>query len=284
MAPLHARPADMAQEVYEGIVVAQRLRSELGLSDLAPIDCIVELAERRLALEVVLAPLGGGVSGFYLPARPMPIVVVEESHPVQRQRFTIAHEVGHHALGHDAAPRIHGEEPAASGAAASAAGGDGTSGANVVPDAPVLTAASPPPATHHARHYTPRRAPNSDERAANAFAGELLIPHQGAKRLMPQWTGEPALDIAVRLSAHYGISAFAATVKLEVLGVLDRRTARDLRRQLAGGAHYERYDALSLAPLRDQLQRHADVGGGPRCSPGARRVLAALRAEFDALA
>lgn len=277
------KPDGMAQEVYEGLVVARRLREELGLRPVEPVDCVVELVEERLALDVVIAPLGGAISGFYLPVAPVPIVAVEQNHPVQRQRFTIAHELGHHALGHSAAPRIHGKfgAPAAGDSGATptpAAGGssDATPGA--------ATAAIPTPATHDAGHYTPRRAPNADERGANAFAGELLIPDEGARVIARRSLGAPALDQVVRLSAHFGVSALAAVVKLQTLGVFDNKQASAVRRELRAGEHYARYSDLQLTPLDDALQRHADAGGGPRCSPTARRAIARLRAELDARA
>lgn len=282
------KPAGMAQEVYEGLVVARRLRAELGLRPVEPVDCVVELVEERLALDVMIAPLGGAISGFYLPTQPVPIVAVEQAHPVQRQRFTIAHELGHHALGHAAAPRIHGET-----------GGAGSGGSKDEPSAATPATidvprssqpCSPPaptsrtPATHDAGHYRPRRAPNADERGANAFAGELLIPEEGARVVAMRSTGAPPLDRAVRLSAHFGVSAFAAVVKLQTLGLLDADEARTLRRQLGAGEHYPRYADLALTPLDDELQRHADAGGGARCSSRARLAIARLRAELDARA
>lgn len=257
MSPSWAKPARMPQEVYEGIVVAQRLRRELRLDGTEPIGCIVGLAEERLGLDVVLAPLQGGISGFYLPFESASVVVVDQSHPVQRQRFTIAHEVGHHALGHAAAPRIHAEEAAEE---------------------------EPATAASNAHLYRPQRARNAEERAADAFAGELLTPHEGAKRVIARWHGEPPLDLTVRLSAHFGASAASALVRLQTLGVVDWRGARAVRREFEVGAHLERYAALELTPLDDQLQRHADAGGGPRCAPRARRAIRASRFDFDALA
>lgn len=249
----------MAQEIFEGIVVARRLRVELGLADTAPVGCVVGVAERRLALGVVLASLPDGTSGFYVPARPTSLVFVREDHNVQRQRFTVAHEIGHHALGHAPAPRIHGApEPAGH-----------------------LDAARPPGVPDPA-HYRPQRAANAEERAANAFAGELLAPDAGAQVVLEQSAGEPLLDRVVRLSSHFGVSAFAAVVKLQMLGEIDREGAAALRDRLGAGEHLPRYEAMGLASHVDELQRHADAGGGPRCSPAARRALAALRRDADA--
>lgn len=261
---MQSKPPEMAQEVYEGVVVARRLRQELGLKSDAPVDCMLRLAERRLAVEVILAELADGLSGFYLPVMPSPLVIVQQHHPVQRQRFTVAHELGHHALGHAAAPRIHGEA------------------ATTGPEPQPGLSADAEQAPANAAHYRPQRAPNAEERAANAFAGELLCPDVGASVVLASSIGEAVLDRAVRLSSHFGISAFSAIVKLEMLGEIDRDERRALGKRLAAGEHLPRYEQLGLDALDDELQRHADAGGGPRCSPAARSVLAMLRAESDA--
>jgi Zn-dependent peptidase ImmA (M78 family) len=266
--PESEKRAWQRQEVFEGLVVARRLREELGLSDDQPVACVVELAEQRLGMDVVLSPLPDDVSGFYLPVPPRPLVVVSATHPVGRQRFTLAHEVGHHALGHGAAPRIQ----------------EITAAELVSPDTEPALAA--PPSTElvaePADHYRVRPSSDPDERAANAFAGELLCPEAGARELTEPWSGEPPLDQVVRLSSHYGISAFSALVRLQMLGAFKKPVVELTRAELIAGRHVVRYRELELPELDDQLQRHAAAGGGARCSSGARAVLARLRAEVDA--
>ncbi len=88
----------------------------------------------------------------------------------------------------------------------------------------------------------------------------------------------------MRLSAHYGLSALAAAVKLQMLGQLDQSQLDALRARLAAGEHLTRYDALQLSPVDDELQRHAGAGGGVRCTPTSRATLRRLRLEADALA
>ncbi len=194
------KPDRMAQEVYEGLVVARRLREELGLRLVQPVDCVVELVEERLALEVMIAPSAARSLGFYLPVEPVPIVAVEQDHPVQRQRFTIAHELGHHALGHAAAPRIHGEVGAAT-TSGSPAGAAATRRRSRAPQQPPRPRRHPP-TTRATTRRAARRTPKSGAR--NAFAGELLIPEEGARVVAMRSVGAPPLDRAVLLSAHFG--------------------------------------------------------------------------------
>ncbi|MDO9356509.1 MAG: ImmA/IrrE family metallo-endopeptidase, partial [Solirubrobacteraceae bacterium] len=131
-------------------------------------------------------------------------------------------------------------------------------------------------------HYTPQKSIDPNERAANAFAGELLIPDAGAATVVARWAGDAPLDVAVRLSSHYGVSAFAATVKLQLLEVFDKPTIDALRDRLRTLDHVARYDELGLPALDDELQRQKDAGGGVRCAPRARTVVRRLLGELSA--
>jgi Zn-dependent peptidase ImmA (M78 family) len=62
---------------------------------------------KRLELRVVKAPLGGGISGLLVTRQGVSTIIVEEDHHENRRRFTIAHEVGHHVLGHHFADGEH---------------------------------------------------------------------------------------------------------------------------------------------------------------------------------
>lgn len=64
----------------------------------APVD--VELIAQRLGIVVVREPADDELSGFLLrdPGRKTSILGVNEKHPPNRQRFTIAHECGHFLL------------------------------------------------------------------------------------------------------------------------------------------------------------------------------------------
>jgi Zn-dependent peptidase ImmA (M78 family) len=58
----------------------------------------VQAVEEVGGVGVLCAPLPDGVSGAYNPD--VPLVFVNRHHAVVRQRFTVAHEFGHHRCGH----------------------------------------------------------------------------------------------------------------------------------------------------------------------------------------
>ena len=63
-----------------------------------PID--VHKLAKHLGLTVIEQDLGPDVSGLLISGKGTAIIAVQESQSEQRKRFTIAHECGHHALGH----------------------------------------------------------------------------------------------------------------------------------------------------------------------------------------
>jgi Zn-dependent peptidase ImmA (M78 family) len=77
---------------------AREVRAELGLAPQERIGCVVELAERRAGVPVFVLDLPAEVSGAYKPDGPF--IFVNQRQAVTRQRFTVAHELGHHRLGH----------------------------------------------------------------------------------------------------------------------------------------------------------------------------------------
>lgn len=79
-------------------------RTRFGLDDSAPITDLVALAEERGDVLIALCQLGEqGLAGMYQSREGVPVILVNSSvHPV-RARFTLAHELGHHRLGHGAA-------------------------------------------------------------------------------------------------------------------------------------------------------------------------------------
>src|SRR5579863_2221294 len=64
----------------------------------APVP-VAELAE-SLKLKVVNTPLQSGVSGALIKDGDQYFVAVNSGHHRNRQRFTIAHEIGHYCLEH----------------------------------------------------------------------------------------------------------------------------------------------------------------------------------------
>jgi Zn-dependent peptidase ImmA (M78 family) len=83
----------------EEMAQAQRLR--LGLGDRGPIADLLRVLEEQAGLYVGLVQLGlDSVAGIYQVRDDLPIILINSSFPPVRQRFTLAHEYGHHCLQH----------------------------------------------------------------------------------------------------------------------------------------------------------------------------------------
>jgi len=81
--------------------VAREARRDLALGTEGPVPDILQRIESGAGVNVVLARLPeGGPAGGYTQERGVPFILVNASEPVVRQRFTLAHEFGHHRLGH----------------------------------------------------------------------------------------------------------------------------------------------------------------------------------------
>jgi Zn-dependent peptidase ImmA (M78 family) len=84
--------------------LARTERARLGLDPTAPIEDLIRVLEEEAGLHVALWQLGEHrLAGMYQEREGVPVILVNSSmHPV-RARFTLAHELGHHRLGHGAA-------------------------------------------------------------------------------------------------------------------------------------------------------------------------------------
>ena len=84
--------------------LARSERSRLGLGETAPIVDLLRVLEFGAGVQVALCQLGEqGLAGMYQLRDGVAVILVNSSnHPV-RERFTLAHEYGHHCLGHGAA-------------------------------------------------------------------------------------------------------------------------------------------------------------------------------------
>ena len=65
-----------------------------------PLDCILTTIEASFDLVVVIAQLGDGLAGAYSQRRGVNVALIAGKDAAVRRRFTLAHELGHHCLGH----------------------------------------------------------------------------------------------------------------------------------------------------------------------------------------
>ena len=70
-----------------------------------PVD-VKEIA-KKLGLTVVVEDLDEEISGLLTTAETERTICVNKKHSRNRQRFSIAHEIGHHQLGHQFVPGEH---------------------------------------------------------------------------------------------------------------------------------------------------------------------------------
>lgn len=76
-------------------------RARLGLSSKAPILDLLDLIENVAEVPVIVEQLGAdSLDGAFVVRRGVPFILLNGSHATVRLRFTLAHEYGHHVLGH----------------------------------------------------------------------------------------------------------------------------------------------------------------------------------------
>ncbi len=88
--------------IDQGAELARRARTHLGLGD-EPLPDLVELLEERLGVHVAVEPLPEGVEGLCIRLEDFCLALVRSQPVVGRERFTLAHELGHLLAG-DAEP------------------------------------------------------------------------------------------------------------------------------------------------------------------------------------
>lgn len=77
---------------------AREARAKLGLDAAAPLACLLDVVEERAGHRVVVTRMPEGVAGACSPG---PLLWVNGAEPKVRQRFTLAHELGHAWCKHD---------------------------------------------------------------------------------------------------------------------------------------------------------------------------------------
>ncbi len=164
-----------------------------------PVECIIE-AEGAI---VVRTPAEDSLAGYIvrdLKARSV-VIGVNSCHPDTRQAFTLAHECGHLLL--HAGYEMHVDRK------------DGSQSVFLV----------------NLRNEQSSQGTNDEEREANLFAAELLMPERFLRQeLVAIEASQPNLlsdgDECIRhLSGTFGVSAQALTYRLQNLGWI--RTPHD---------------------------------------------------------
>lgn len=95
-----------SRDTNTGAKRARQLRDELSLAAVEPLDCILTLVESLVGLPVVVAALPEAVSGCCWRDGDRVVLWVNGTHAPVRQRFTLAHELGHIRCGHDGATPV----------------------------------------------------------------------------------------------------------------------------------------------------------------------------------
>jgi Zn-dependent peptidase ImmA (M78 family) len=170
--------------------LAKRLAADLlkrGRVRKAPIP--VEKLAALLNAEIVLQPFSGEISGIIHRNKDGRAVIgVNSSHPIQRQRFTIAHEIGHLLLHTD--ENLH-----------------------VDKNFPIGL-----------RSGSSSKAEDENEIEANQFAAALLMPADFISRDVAPLIGKDVLIAIGKLARKYGVSEQAMSIRLSVLGHVELGT------------------------------------------------------------
>jgi Zn-dependent peptidase ImmA (M78 family) len=80
---------------------ARETRDIAGLADGAPLDCLLTLIEEQLDVPVIVAAFPNEIAGCCWRSGEQTVLWVNGTHPPARQRFTLAHELGHLRCAHD---------------------------------------------------------------------------------------------------------------------------------------------------------------------------------------
>ncbi len=88
-------------DANRGAKRAREARAALGLDPAERLPCLLDVVEQRAGLPVVVAALPDGVAGACAPLGPGRLLWVNGTQARVRQRFTLAHELGHVWCKHD---------------------------------------------------------------------------------------------------------------------------------------------------------------------------------------
>jgi Zn-dependent peptidase ImmA (M78 family) len=224
---------DVPNPVTEGLAGARTVRRELGYDPLQPID--PSAVARRVGLLVVRRPLrSSALWGMHLYDSELDehLVLVNSSQQAMRQRFTLAHEIGHARFDRE-----------------------------TIVESPARADSTP------------------EEKRANAFASELIMPEAAVKRWIPNQSWGDDVDEVGRLAVHFGLSFEATLWRLFNAGLLkDIETLKARRNELAADIRArlrEPGDGLTEYPERYTELVKAGVARGLVSRGRAAELLAA---------
>ena len=185
--------ADYASAIRKGTLEAARLQRDLGIQakvvrEVGRVDVFDTIS--RLGVPLMFTRLDGLLGAYY--REPTPGILVTTQRPLSQQRFTAAHELGHHHLGHT--PSLDDE--------------------SILRRAP----------------FEAHAGDNFQEVEAEAFAAAFLLPrwlldwHSERQH----WTDADLQDPALvyQLALRVGTSFEATVWTLHRYGVFDRAAAR----------------------------------------------------------
>ena len=91
----------MRPRIGKAIAEARNIRSQSGIPLDLPMPDLLVFVEQAAGLPVAVLGLGKGLAGAYIRQGDGGVVFVNAGEALVRQRFTLAHELGHHVLGHE---------------------------------------------------------------------------------------------------------------------------------------------------------------------------------------
>ncbi|WP_250286724.1 ImmA/IrrE family metallo-endopeptidase, partial [Frankia sp. CiP1_Cm_nod2] len=99
-APPSRFPLEIHQDdpVLQADQLARAVRGLTGAGD-ADIDDLADFCERELGIDVAVEPLPPGLDGLSISRGNYRLALVSSAVPATRQRYTLAHEIGHIAAG-----------------------------------------------------------------------------------------------------------------------------------------------------------------------------------------
>jgi Zn-dependent peptidase ImmA (M78 family) len=92
----------VVEEQERGYAAARKVRERLGLGLQAPLADIVEAVEDLAGVPVSVLSLPQGIAGLQGRKQDRGFIFLNGTEPVVRQRFTLAHELGHLEMDHGA--------------------------------------------------------------------------------------------------------------------------------------------------------------------------------------